>query len=121
MHALSAISELLVPDVQALQCTGACVSAIRKAGLHRYLDFLPVTSAYVYNQASTSLHRVPMGTAAVHADDELTAEARRKLWLLMREVERSATGAKTQLFSTEHFEAALAAFELPQYVQARML
>jgi hypothetical protein len=58
-----------------------------------------------------------VSTAAVHAAEGLSAEEKRRLWLVMREVERAAAGATTQLFTSDDFAAALAELGLPQYVQ----
>ena len=103
--------------MQAMQCTGPCVTAIRRAGLHHYLEFLPVTSAFVYDRAAARLRRVPACTADVHSAEGLSAAQRRQLWLVMREVERGATGSRTTLFGTGDFEAALRGCGLPQYVE----
>ena len=103
--------------MQAMQCTGPCVTAIRRAGLHHYLEFLPVTSAFVYDRAAARLRRVPARTADVHSAEGLSAAQRRQLWLVMREVERGASGGRTSLFGTGDFEAALQGCGLPRYVE----
>ena len=53
--------------LQALDCTGACVAAVRAAGLHRYIDFLPVSAAHVFSQEHGTLPQVLDGPAAVHS------------------------------------------------------
>jgi RAB protein geranylgeranyltransferase component A len=106
---------------QALECTGPCVEAIRKAGLHLYIDFVPVSDAYVYSAADRALHPVPSGVAGVHAMSGLTAAEKRTMWLFMRQVERAATGAPVPLFQGRHFAADLQACKLPQSMHDAVL
>ena len=107
--------------MQALQCTGPCISAIRDASLHRYMEFMPVSTAYIYDRDEHSLRPVPASAAAVHTSEGLSVDHKRRLWLLLREVERAATGGATSLFGRDDFAAALAQCGLPTFVQVRLL
>jgi RAB protein geranylgeranyltransferase component A len=106
---------------QALQCTGQCVEAIRKAGLHLYIDFVPVSDAYVYCSADSSLQVVPSSISAVHGMTGLSAADKRTLWLFMRQVERAATGEAVPLFQGQHFGRNLQSCKLPQFMQDALL
>lgn len=106
---------------QALECTGPAIEAIRKAGLHRYVDFMPVGDAFVYHAASQRLVAVPGSISAVHGMRSLSMEDRRRLWLFMRQVERAATGVPTSLFEGRRFFADLQHCGLPDYIQVRQI
>jgi hypothetical protein len=109
----------LVVAVQALQCLGPCVLAMRSAGIHQYADFAAVSSAHVWYPGATQ--RVPAGIADVHALQGLSASEKRALWLFMQQAEQAATGTKVPLRETDHFAAALESVGLPGRIQVRQV